>query len=229
MAQRPGDVNPFRKAERSKIRRDWVLGRMAANGYISREEAREAQARPLETRSRLKGQEYAAATYFVEELRRDLSELVGEEELKEDGLSIRSTLDTRLQIAAQDALRAGLETYDRRKGYRGPLTTIELGPDQQERLNEVELPGGYGTREAALVLDASSSAVTLLLTDGYEIQLAGDDVEWSRTYRASSGARGLKAGDVVMVGVEREEIRPEGSDETNPAGDPVESEATVTG
>ena len=229
MAQRPGDVNPFRKAERSRIRRNWVLGRMAKNGFITNAEAREAQDAPLETRSRLKGAEYAAATYFVEELRRDLIELVGEDELKEDGLSIRSTLDTRLQIAAQDALRAGLETYDRRKGFRGPLTHIELGDEQLEKLNAVELPGGYGTREAALVLSASDSAVRLLLTDGYEIDLASDDVTWSRTYRTSNGSRGLSRGDVVMVGVEREIVSPEGSEETNPAGDPVESQETVTG
>ncbi len=228
MAQRPGDVNPFRKPERSKIRRDWVLGRMAVNGYISRETMEEARARPLVTSERLKGEEYAAATYFVEELRRDLAERVGEEVLKADGLSIRSTLDTRLQIAAQDALRAGLETYDRRKGYRGPLTTIEPGEGKLEALNAVELPGGYGTREAAMVLSASSGDVRLLLTDGFEIDLQSDDVEWSRTYRSDDGARGLKPGDVVMVGVEREEKMPEGADEPNPAGDPVEIKETTT-
>ncbi|MAK62095.1 MAG: penicillin-binding protein [Ponticaulis sp.] len=228
MAQRPGDVNPFLKPERSKIRRNYVLGRMAINGHISREEAEEAQAQPLVTRERLKGPEYAAATYFVEELRRDLSELVGEEELKADGLSIRSTLDTRLQLAAQDALQSGLETYDRRHGYRGPLTTLELGDGQLEALAQVELPGGYGSKEAALVLTATNSAVRLLLNDGFEIDLAPDDVEWSRSYRPEGGGRGLSPGDVVMVAVEREVEVMEGEEIANPAGDPVESEEIST-
>ena len=227
MAQRPGDVNPFRKPVRSKVRRDWVIGRMATNGYISRDTASEAAERPLVTRERLRGEEYAAATYFVEELRRDLITRVGEEELKADGLSIRSTLDTRLQLAAQDALQDGLEEYDRRHGFRGPLAQIELGETQLDELNAFELPGGYGTREAALVLSASSSAVRLLLTDGYEIDLAAEDVDWSRTYR-HDGARGLSAGDVVMVSVERETLIEEGEDVPNPAGDPMEIEVVDT-
>lgn len=224
MAQRPGDVNPFRKPERSKDRRDWVLQRMAINGYISREEARERSQLPLVTRERLKGPEYAAATYFVEELRRDLTERVGEDELKEDGLSIRSTLDTRLQLAAQDALRSGLETYDRRHGYRGPVTSIELGDGQMEALSDVKLPGGYGTREKALVTASSESAVELLLTDGFKIDLDPDDIRFSRTYRREDGGRGLAPGDVIMVSVEREQPVTEGEDTANPAGDPVVSE-----
>ncbi len=229
MAQRPGDVNPFLKPERSRDRRDWVIGRMRKNGHITKAVEEEAKAMPLETRERLKGEEYAAAAYFVEELRRDLSARVGEEVLKADGLSIRSTLDTKLQIAAQDALRQGLETYDRRKGYRGPLATIDLGETQLEALQKVVLPGGYGTREAALVLSADSKSVNLLLTDGFEIKLADDDVKWSRTYKSDKGKIGLTAGDVVMVGVERKDVVPEGADTTNPAGDPVQSEKVTSG
>lgn len=230
MAQRPGDVNPFLKPERSKVRRDWVIGRMQKNGYITLRIANEAKAQPLLTTERLKGEEYAAATYFVEELRRDLAAQIGEDELKEDGLSIRSTLDTRLQLAAQESLRDGLEAYDRRKGYRGPVTHIEPGEEQLEALNNVTLPGGYGTREAAMVISASSKEVKLLLTDGFEINLKADDVEWSRTYRAENGDRGLTAGDVVMVSVERENsVVEEGAEEPNPAGDPVETRATSTG
>ncbi len=228
MPQRPGDVNPFRNPDRARARRDWVIGRMQANGYISRDEAEAAISEPLVTQERLRGEEYAAATYFVEELRRSLSEEIGEDELREDGLSIRSTLDTRLQLAAQSALRDGLEAYDRRHGYRGPLAMIEIGDSQLEALNAVELPGGYGTREAGLVLSATSSAVRLLLTDGAEIDLAEDDIEFSRTYRREGGGRGLQPGDVILVGVEREEVVPEGSDSSNPAGDEVISEETLT-
>ena len=228
MAQRPGDVNPFLNPERSKTRRDWVIGRMYTNGYISKDEAESAKAQPLVTRERLKGEEYSAATYFVQQLRRDLENKIGEAAFKEDGLIIRTTLDTRLQLAAQNALRNGLEDFDRRKGYRGPLEQIELGDNQLEALQDVRLPGGYGTREAALVIEASEQQVKLLLTDDHEINLAADDVEWSRTYRDDDGRRGLKPGDVVMVGVERGVKTPEGADESNPAGDPLETEAGIT-
>lgn len=228
MAQRPGDVNPFLKPERSRQRRDWVIDRMEKNGYITKAEEKAAKEMPLQTRERLKGEEYAAATYFVEELRRDLAARVGEEVLKADGLSIRSTLDTRLQLAAQVALRNGLEVYDRRHGFRGPLGNIELGETQLEALKAFPLPGGYGTREAALVLKVDTKSANLLLTDGFEIPLESEDVKWTRTFKSETGKIGLMAGDVIMVEVERENVVPEGAKKPNPAGDPVETRKVST-
>lgn len=204
LAKAPSAVNPYSRPEKLLARRNYVLGRMVEDGYITREEADEAIAKPLTTTRRLKGPEYAAATYFVQELRRDLIDSYGEESLQQGGLSIRSTIDTKLQLAAQTALQNGLIAYDRRHGWRGPITTLDpKDKDVVEALGEVELPGGYGTWEAALVTKMGSKGAELLLTDGATILLPAEEVEWAATYAPEKGRAGLQIGQVVLAELRR--------------------------
>ena len=136
----PALFHPERHPEAALRRRNWVLGRMAANGFVSEEEARAAMEEPLVVTERLSGEQYLAAEYFVEEVRRQVFDVYGEDQLYEGGLSIRTTLDTQLQLAARAALRGGLEAYDRRHGYRGPLGQIEAGDGWAERLEAFTAP-----------------------------------------------------------------------------------------
>ncbi|MCA8900478.1 MAG: penicillin-binding protein 1A [Hyphomonas sp.] len=225
----PGKVNPYTNPERLVQRRNYVLGRMVEDGYITQEEADEALAKPLETTPRLKGPEYAAATYFVQELRRDLIKSYGEETLEQGGLSIRSTIDTHLQLAAQQALQNGLIAYDRRHGWRGPVTTIEPGDTALEELGKVKLPGGYGTWEAAMVQKVSRSGAELLLTDGATIKLPTEEVEWANTFKPQGGKAGLQVGQVVIAELKRQVLNadetqapPPEEAELDPDGDPVD-------
>ncbi|MCR9195511.1 MAG: penicillin-binding protein 1A [Hyphomonas sp.] len=211
----PGRVNPYTNPERVLQRRNYVLNRMVDDGYITQEQADEAKAKPLNTTKRLYGPEYAAATYFVQELRKQLIDLYGEDELEQGGLSIRTTIDTKLQLAAQEALQIGLETYDRRHDYRGPLQSIDLSSDDVlEQLNAVTRPGGYGTWERALITRISDSGATLLLDDGAETTIPAEDVEWSKTFVRSNGQTGLRAGDVVLAEVSRQALSVEESTPT---------------
>ena len=207
LAKAPSAVNPYTNPEKLLRRRNYVLGRMVEDSYITQEEADEAKALPLSTTRRLRGAEYSAATYFVQELRKELNEKYGEDTLQEGGLSIRTTIDTRLQLAAQTALQNGLLAYDRRHDYRGPLTAITTGDAWQEQLiaaNGVNsLPGGYGDWEAAMVKRVPDGKNAVLLTkDGYEVSLPKEDVDWAKTWEAE----GLKPGHVILIDVEREEI-----------------------
>lgn len=211
LAKAPGTVNPYTRPEKLVQRRGYVLGRMVEDGYITREDADGAQAMPLETVNRLRGAEYAAAAYFVEELRRDLVTSYGEDALYQGGLSIRSTIETRLQLAAQEALQNGLEAFDRRKEYRGPMARIEeTGSAAEAALSELDLPGGSGTWEAGLVTRISGASATLLLKDGATIDVVPEDVTWAaETYEREDGSKGLKTGDVVLAEFARQSLRGE--------------------
>jgi len=109
------------KKERALNRRSYVLTRMAEDGYAAKADAEAAKKTDIIVVDRFEGDEYLAAEYFVEEARKQISSMYGYDELYEGGLSIRTTLDTRLQLAGRKALRDGLEAFDRRHGYRGPL------------------------------------------------------------------------------------------------------------
>jgi penicillin-binding protein 1A len=195
----PGKVNPYTNPERLLSRRNYVLQRMKEDGYITREERDAALERPLTTTRRLRGPEFIATTYFVQELRNDLIKRYGEDTLEQGGLSIRSTIDTRLQIAAQSALQNGLVAYDRRHGWRGPLTTLPVDDGAVEALKAVKLPAGNGTWEAALVTRLGASSAELLLTDGETIRLPSDEIKWAQTYTPESGKAGLRVGHVILA------------------------------
>ena len=201
----PGRVNPYTNPERLLSRRNYVLDRMVEDGYITGEERDEAKAKPLATIKRLRGPEYVATTYFVQELRRDLIKRYGEDTLEQGGLSIRSTIDTRLQLAAQAALQNGLIAYDRRHGWRGPVTTLPVDDSAVEALKAVKLPGGHGTWEAALVTKVSAKSAELLLTDGATIKLPSDEIKWAQTYKPEKGKPGLQVGHVILAEFKREE------------------------
>jgi penicillin-binding protein 1A len=136
----PNNYHPVRQKERALARRNWVIDRMAENGFISAEDAEKAKQDDLITTDRLQGDQYVVSAHFVEELRRRVLAMYGEkgaQQLYQEGLSIRSTLDTRLQVAAAAALRRGLDQYDRRHGWRGPLSRLTLSAEETAALKSV--------------------------------------------------------------------------------------------
>ena len=115
----PRNYDPRFNRTAALERRNWVIGQMAENGYITRDQARAAIAEPLVTQMRPLGIQAEDADYFVEEVRRMLYSKYGQRALYDGGLQVRSTLDARLQNFAVNALRAGLVRYDRRHGWHG--------------------------------------------------------------------------------------------------------------
>lgn len=204
----PANYHPERRREEAIARRNWVIGRMLDNGYISAEAAEEARAQPLQVVDRLSGATYTAAEYFVENVRRQVFSMYGEDELYDGGLSIRTTLDTSMQLAARRALRDGLEAYDRRHGYRGPLETIEPGEGWEERLAAVETPRDLDEGwMPAVVLGTTASAARIGLMSGEDGEIPMSALEWARETRpdgelgpvVSRPSQVLGEGDVILV------------------------------
>lgn len=212
------------KKERAFTRRNYVLGRMVEDGYVTQAQADIATSKPLEITERLVGDEYLAAEYFVEEARKQIFSMYGEDELYTGGLSIRTTLDTQMQLKARRALRRGLVRYDLRHGYRGALTSIDSFDDWKTRLKEVAIPRDIDDWRVALVLEASGETANLGFADLGDDEslpdrgrLALSDITWARP-ALQDGEVGpeLKAvtdavnkGDVILV-----QAKPNSKDKT---------------
>src|SRR5206468_4318999 len=122
----PNNYNPGRYPQQAKVRRDWVLDRIAEDGAAPEKEIQAARAEPIATRKREEA-EIVNGPYFAEEVRRELLARYGEKGLYESGLSVRTSMDGKLQAAADKALRDGLIAYDRgHGGWRGPVGHIDL-------------------------------------------------------------------------------------------------------
>ncbi len=217
----PNNYNPITKQDAAVARRNYVLGRMAEDGVISQDEAAEFSAQPI----RVVGDNLAAtidAPFFAEEVRRELVELVGEDGLYKGGLSVRTTLDPRLQRIAQKTLRDGLIEYDRRHGWRGSVAKIATDKPWQEELGKVPLPPGRGDWLVSVVLETGKSGATIGFSDGSKGTIPLELMKWARAWVEGQKRGGpvnetddvVTPGDVVLVS----RAEKEGDDKPYPDG-----------
>jgi penicillin-binding protein 1A len=173
-------------------RRNFVLGQMEANGFITGSERRAAAAKPLGLVTQRRERSVDAG-YFLEEVRRELIERfgetaeTGENSVYAGGLWVRTSLDPEMQIAARDALREGLIRYHGGRAWSGPLATIDVsGGDWAGQLASSPLGVNYKNWRVGVVTSRSGSSARIGFADGAEAPLSGLP-------------NALKAGDVIAA------------------------------
>ena len=218
----PNNYNPFRYADAARVRRDWVVDRMADDHAITPAQAAAAKADPIAPSEFRRPPPIPAADWFAEEVRRQLIARFGQDNATQGGLVVRTSLDPVLQLAAEKSLRDGLMAYDRKRGgWRGPVTRFEAGAsldrDWMTLLAAVARPPGMlpnwklaavitaGDGEAKLGwLEPAAAAATMPLPRTGSLGLP--DVAWARPL--NEGTLGpvprrvsdvLRPGDVVMI------------------------------
>ncbi|WP_427023198.1 penicillin-binding protein 1A [Aureimonas ureilytica] len=213
----PENYNPFRNPDEAIARRNWVIQRMAENGFITQDQANEAIAKPLGIKIRPASAYVADADYFTEEVRREIIARYGVNSLYEGGLSVRTTLDPTMQVEARRALQHALVQYDQTKGFRGPVKTLELGNDWGQPLGEIEALTDVPEWRLAVVLTADANSVGIGLQPaklasgrrGPEREIGNialADMRWAlqtvqdgRRVSVKTADRVLQRGDVVYV------------------------------
>lgn len=214
----PNNYNPIRNHDAAVGRRNWVIDQMVSNGYISKEEGRKAQAEPLAVTPRsFEGAQSYAANYFTEEVRREIAERYGEDKLYEGGLSVRTTLDPKLQRLARDAMVAGLVRFDERGGFRGPVKNVDLGEDWGVTLGAEKRLSDIKPWQLAIVLDSGDNSARIGLQPALDkfglisrerptASITLDGVKWARWSNGPLRGRAvgkvsqiLKVGDIVYV------------------------------
>ncbi|MGI9412159.1 MAG: penicillin-binding protein 1A, partial [Hyphomicrobiales bacterium] len=218
----PNRYHPVRNLERALTRRNWVVGRMRLNGYISEAEAREAQAEPLNVSLRPFGDaviEIAQAEAYAEEVRRRVVQRYSEKALYEGGLSIRTTLDPQMQIWARQALTRGLMQFDRAKGWRGAVDKVAVTGDWAAALAKLAMPNDLAPWRLAVVLKVTDAEAIIGLRpdskrDGAAktAKIPLELMKWARQARAddtrapevTAPSDVLKVGDVIHVAPSRD-------------------------
>ncbi len=209
----PNNYHPFRHTERAIGRRNWVIDRMVENGAITAQEGEAAKAQPLNVDPRPFGAHIFAAEFFAEEVRRQLYDIYGEDKLYGGGLSVRTTLDPKLQHMARTALVNGLVAYDRRQGWRGSVQTIQLGKDWGPPLGEVPALGDIDPWRLAAVLEVDKDKAVVGLQPAHQAsgeieaarekgEIAFADMKWARPVdkKGHKGPSPKSASDVLAVG-----------------------------
>ena len=205
----PNRYNPMRFPQAAKARRDWVLDRMVEDGVAGQEGAAEVEAQPIQLRHRQEA-EQVKAPYFAEEVRRELLARYGDKVLYGAGLSVRTSLDARLQAASDKALRAGLIAYEHgHGGWRGAVARIDPKGDWAAHLAAVPVPGvaaEVGWR-VAMVIRTEPDGAAIGFANGATGRIPFSEMRWARP-RHDNGTVGpaprgagdvVRPGDVVMV------------------------------
>jgi len=208
----PNNYHPFRQRERAIERRNWVIDRMAESGFVKSADAEKAKRSPLGVTSKATSAHVFAAEYFAEEVRRELYERYGEKKLYEGGLSVRTSLDPKLQVLARKVFIDGLVRFDETQGWRGPVTKIDIAADWGVKLADVKSLSDVSPWRLAVVLEVSDQSARIGLQPGREPggfvskeRTAGilplEGMKWAKTGGKPVGKVGqvVNAGDVVYV------------------------------
>ena len=197
--QTPERQSPYVDMKRAVARRNVVLQRMADERYITQPQADAAKQKPIVTRGQ-PTQPPGIAPFFVEEVRKHLERQYGAKMLYESGLSVTTTLDGRLQEAANRALEHGLRAIDKRHGYRTPKRNVidegyTVEGFKDERWNRPITPSDV---VAAVVVTAPKTGPARVRIGAYHADLVPAGFSWTRR---TSAADLFKPGDLIDVAI----------------------------
>ena len=139
----PSKYNPYKDINLAKKRRNLVLGNLKDNGYISSKEFKKLSAIQIKLKKR-KISLLKEAQSYSEEVRRIVNTEYGFKKLYSEGLSIFTPLNGRYQKAALKSLRYGIEQYDKRHGWRGPITNAIENKDWENKIKNIKLDKTLG-------------------------------------------------------------------------------------
>jgi penicillin-binding protein 1A len=213
----PSSLHPIRNRDRAIERRNYVIDRLLENGWIKQADADAARKEPLTVTNRSNAAHIFAGEYFAEEVRRDIFERYGEKKLYEGGLSVRTTLDPKLQVVARKTMTNGLINFDEAQGWRGASTKLDISGDWGVKLADVKSLSDIAPWRMAVVLETSDQSARIGFQPGRELggavlkdrQTGNITLEGVRWAKAASGpTRGktptsvsqvLAPGDVIYV------------------------------
>jgi penicillin-binding protein 1A len=216
MPKAPGALHPVRNHDRAVERRNYVIDRLLENGWIKQAEAEKARKDPLVVTNRSNTGRTFAGEYFAEEVRRDILERYGEKKLYEGGLSVRTTLDPKLQVMARKTMAAGLVNFDEAQGWRGATSKLDISGDWGVKLADVKSLADISPWRMAVVLETSDQSARIGFQPSHELGgaisrerqtglITLEGVKWAKPVGAARGktqasvAQILSPGDVIYA------------------------------
>ncbi|MFO7594003.1 MAG: penicillin-binding protein 1A [Pseudomonadota bacterium] len=203
----PSAYNPVNNPERAILRRNYVLGRMKDLQFITDEQYQAARAEPV-TAQEHGFETEIDASYVAEMVRAEMLSRYGDDAYTA-GYNVYTTIDSRMQIAANRAVHDNLLAYERRHGYRGPEKHVELAKDAdtdswKQALKGINTIGGL---QPALVIDVAEKEANIALKDGSLHTVPWSGMEWASPFvnvnvignSPETASDILKRGDIIRV------------------------------
>jgi len=189
----PSRYNPYKDEKLAKFRRDLVLKNLFDNKYIDKKVYVDLKNSKIELKKREKVF-LEDSRYYVEEIRKNTIKQLGYDKVYKEGLNIKTPLNLELQRLATNSLREGIERYDRRSGWRGPIGNIDLTiEDWVSKINVKKLEKTLNWKFAR-VTKIGISNFEIVTSDGDTGYITNENIKWTRKKNTS-----FKEGDVIYV------------------------------
>nr|WP_216358608.1 PBP1A family penicillin-binding protein [Gilliamella apicola] len=200
----PSAYNPISHPERARTRRDWVLGRMLDQSYITQAQFKEAVNKPINVSYHAPQIEFSAP-YIAEMARQFMYDKFGENAYT-DGYKVYTTISKTDQLAAEQAVQKNIIDYDIRHGYRGPEKILwknnEKAWDDDQIQNTLKKYSCYSGMCPGVVTQSSDVEANVVLTDKSKIVIAFQDMKWARPFISDTkqGSFPKKVSDTLKPG-----------------------------
>jgi len=192
----PSKYNPFRYYAEAKLRRNLVLENLNENNFINNSDLKKFKKEEINLKKR-KIKLLKEANYYTEEIRRIIKDTYSFDKLYAEGLSIKSALDVDYQLHALSALRSGIESYDRRHGWRGAILNTKDKINWKKKLKEKKIDSSLGWEFAEIINVNKKNIEFKIVNKKEQGKIQSNDLKWAikKTIYDS-----FKANDVIFVG-----------------------------
>ena len=190
----PSKYDPFKSKKLAKNRRNLVLKNIFENNYISEDEYKKLIKKNIELKKR-KIKLFKEANFYSEEVRRVISEQYGYDQLYKEGLYIKTALNAEHQLNALKALREGLQSYDRRHGWRGAIVNLKDKKNWFESAKKYSLEKNLGWK-LAKVINVEMLEANIEIENKKNEKIYFKDASWTRK---KNFREMLSSGDIIYV------------------------------
>jgi len=174
----PSKYNPFKYYKKAQLRRNFVLQNLNENNFITNSKLEKYKLSEINLKKR-KIKLLQEANYYTEEIRRVIKDNYGFDKLYAEGLSIKSALDVSYQLYALDALRSGIESYDRRHGWRGPILNTKVQKNWQEKLKETKIDSSLKWNFAEIKNVKDSEIIFQIIDKKQQGTISANNLKWA--------------------------------------------------
>ena len=195
----PSKYNPYKFPDLAKFRRNLVLQNIADNKFISKDELEQFKASELDLKKR-EIEIINEANSYTEEVRKKVKNIYGFEKLYSQGLSISTPLNINYQIEALKSLRKGIEEYDRRRGWRGPITNKLKDKNWKKKIIQYKLDPTLNWSIAEIISTTESELTFKTINEKKNLEgvLLLENIKW--TLRGKKQLKkSFKNGDIIFV------------------------------
>ncbi|RPG95994.1 MAG: PBP1A family penicillin-binding protein [Candidatus Pelagibacter sp. TMED165] len=198
----PSKFNPYKYPKEAKFRRNLVLKNLLENKFISKDKFKEFKANEIKLKKR-KIEIINEANSYTEEVRRMIKEKYGFKKLYSEGLSIKSPLNINYQIYALESLRDGIESYDRRHGWRGAITNRLSNKNWKKDIKNIKLDPTLKWKIAEII-ELNENDISFKLIDSkISGKLFSKNFKWAFK---KDFKKEFKIGDLIYIKKEKDGV-----------------------